>query len=154
MSDLKSLTHGDSMLRSMLAVVVCGLLFGCGGAPEDGEPTQGNELLDTQVEPDEGASNTVSAFAVYASSMTGAYVTFNSYGEHFIVQDTVRDGLNALAQLSDGSTCWNTGTAGTAVDCDFSFPEGITIYFRACVGEAGPRQIYSCAGWKAANTAN
>ena len=44
------------MPRSMLALVVCGLLFGCGGAPGDGESTQGNEAPYTQVEPREGAS--------------------------------------------------------------------------------------------------
>jgi hypothetical protein len=138
----------------MLALVVCGLLFGCGGAPGDGESTQGNEAPYTQVEPREGASGTVSALAVYASSLTGAYVTFNSYGEHFIVQDTARDGHSALVQLSSGSTCWNSGGAGTTVDCNYDFPEGITIYFRACVGESGPRLILACAGWTAANTAN
>ncbi|WPB76906.1 hypothetical protein KYC5002_49005 [Archangium violaceum] len=99
----------------------------------------------------------MSQLAVYASSRAGAYVTFNSYGDHFVVQDTAADGHSALVQILNGgtaSTCRNNLGAGRTVDCNYNFAEGRTILFRACVGEYGARKIIACADFKSANTAN
>jgi hypothetical protein len=143
------------MRRSMLALTVCGLLYGCGPA-EEGGLIEGSAPPETQAEAGEAETGTVSEFQVYASSRAGAYVTFNSYGDHFVIQDTASDGYSALVQIDAAnlSECWNANGAGTSVDCNRNFTEGINIRFRACVGENGTKRVIGCAEWKTANTKN
>jgi hypothetical protein len=141
-----------------LALTVCGLLFGCGGQPGDGEPMQDTEAPATQAE--QPTEDAVSATAVYTSYIIGAYVTFNSYGDHFVVQDERADGHSAVAQIYNPNTgnysyCWNNRGAGTSVDCNRDFPEGIRISFRACTGESSTGRLVACASsWTGANTGN
>jgi hypothetical protein len=140
------------MRRSMLALTVCGLLYGCGPA-EDSEPIEGSPQPTAPVEAGETETGTVSEFKVYASSWAGSYVTFNSYGDHFVIQDTAADSAYAMVQILTPTyyECWNKGGAGTTKDCNFNFPENIEIRFRACTGK--PNDL-KCAGWKTANTQN
>jgi hypothetical protein len=149
----------NTMSRSMhvLALTLCGMLFGCGGEPVDGAPTQGTEAPATQAEPTDGH---VSVSALYSSYIVGAYVTFDSYGDHFFVRDERADGHAAVAHIHNHSNgnytyCWNTNGAGTTVDCNRDFPEGIRISFRACSGEYSSGRLISCAsGWTYASTGN
>ncbi|MDC0710244.1 hypothetical protein POL68_17335 [Stigmatella sp. ncwal1] len=142
--------------RSMVALTVCSLLFGCGSAPEDGEPIEENASPGMEAAPQQEDFGTVSEFKVYVSSHAGAYVTFNSYGDHFVIQDTASDGHSALVQIDAAnlSECWNNNGAGTTVDCNRNFTEGINIRFRACVGEYTTKNVIGCSAWKTANTTN
>jgi hypothetical protein len=149
------------MFRSVsaLALVTCGLLAGCGGQPGEEESLQGPQTPDTQAAPSEVSGRPVSASAVYAAAVTGAYVTFNSYGDHLIVQDTAADGHSALGILYNYNSgtyfyCWNSRGAGTTVDCNYNFAEGITVAFFACTAESGDGTLIACSPATYANTAN
>jgi hypothetical protein len=52
------------------------------------------------------------------------------------------------------SYCWNSNGAGTSVNCNRDFPEGIQISFRACTGEGSTGRLVSCGPWVVANTTN
>ncbi|WP_338279776.1 hypothetical protein [Corallococcus caeni] len=139
-----------------LALVVGGLLFGCGGVPEESDSAQGVEVQDAQGSETAG---TVTASAVTSSSVYGASVTFNSNGDNFTVNDTAADSHSAVAQIYNYNTgntsyCWNTSGAGTSVTCNRDFAEGIRIRFRACTGESGSGNLVNCAAWVTVSTAN
>ncbi|RKG97180.1 hypothetical protein D7V97_34625 [Corallococcus sp. CA053C] len=142
-----------------LTLTLCGLLFGCGGQPEDGESTEVLDAPDTQVMPAEGAEGTVTASAISTMSVFGASVSFNSNGDNFTVRDTAADGHSAVAHIYNSNTgsysfCWNSSGSGTSVTCNRNFAEGILIRFRACTGEAGTGRLVNCSDWKTVSTAN
>jgi hypothetical protein len=135
------------------------LLGGCVGA----EPIEGEEALDTQSQAEEGTAEAASAIST-TRCITGSCVTFESYGDHLYVQDTAPDGHSAVGQLwwPNGwpgytfATCWNPNGAGTVKNCNYNYPEGITIYFRSCLGEYGSQTVldWTCSIWVPASTAN
>jgi hypothetical protein len=165
----------------MFALTLCGLLFGCGGLPEDGEPTQAPEVTepdtqvtpeagefleaheapepDTQGTPTEGAEGTVSAATVWENSYPGSFVRFNSVGDNFYVSDTLRDGRLAVAQIKNLNTgqyyyCANRYGAGTTAFCNLDFVEGHWLIFRACTSEEGFLRAACNPNWTGANSAN
>lgn len=142
------------MTRSIpaLALVVGGLLFGCGGMPEEGESTQVSEMQSPDVAPPAPSEAEVSASQITTVSIAGASVRFNSDTDNFVVSDTASDGHSAVAHIynyntGNYSTCWNSQGAGTSKTCDRSFANGINIGFRACTGESGPGTLVACSVW-------
>ncbi|WP_375757567.1 hypothetical protein [Corallococcus exercitus] len=130
------------MTRSIpaLALMVSGLLFGCGGMPEEGE---------TQ-EPQAGSEGTVTQSEVTTIVHPGATVIYNSNTDTFTVRDTAADGHSAVATIYNHITgsdtrCWNSGGVDTSVQCFRNFPNGPRLTIRACTGEAGPGTLLSCS---------
>ncbi|MHA7629156.1 hypothetical protein [Corallococcus sp. M7] len=127
------------MTRSIpaLALMVGGLLFGCGGMPEEGDsqaPSEGN----------------VTQSEVTTIVHPGATVFYNSNTDTFTVRDTAADGHSAVATIYNQGTgsdtrCWNSNGAGTDVQCFRNFPNGPRLTIRACTGEAGPGTLISCS---------
>lgn len=77
-----------------------------------------------------------------------ARVTFQSSGELFRIFDQSGDGHSAVVVywLSDGSGPhygWNRDGSGTQFDVDLELAEGDWIFYRACLGEYGPRTLVS-----------
>jgi hypothetical protein len=149
---MNALTHSQTqrnpMTRSIsaLALVVGGLLFGCGGMPEEGE-MQG---------PQAAPENNVSQSAVVVASTTGVTVSYNSTNDTFTVQDTLNDGYDVVADIINQRTgatavCWNWTGAGTIRNCDRNFPNNPKLSFRACVGSRATGSLYSCSPWTTAN---
>ncbi|CAM4325473.1 MULTISPECIES: hypothetical protein [Corallococcus] len=137
------------MTRSIpaLALVVGGLLFGCGGMPEEGE---------TQ-EPQAGSEGNVSQSAVQTNLVSGVTVTYTPATDTFTVHDTLADGHSAVADIINHNTgsntqCWNPNGAGTSKSCERNYPNKPVISFRACTGEYGPRRLVACSGWLTINS--
>ncbi|RYZ39922.1 MAG: hypothetical protein EOO72_08875 [Myxococcaceae bacterium] len=130
------------MTRSIpaLALMVGGLLFGCGGMPEEGDsqaPSEGN----------------VTQSAVHVITHPGVIVTFNTDTDTFVVQDNLADGHSAVAEIINRNTgsvtqCWNAQGAGTTNFCTRNYPNNPQISVRACTGEAGTSSLVSCSAWK------
>ncbi|MFF3374510.1 hypothetical protein ACFYXF_16390 [Streptomyces sp. NPDC002680] len=82
----------------------------------------------------------------------GAAVWFKAYGDHVWVADIEADGHSAVG-LSyvpyDGvdTENWVTGGNGTTVDFNYDFTENAYVYYRACVGESGTGDYFSCSSW-------
>ncbi|WP_105975837.1 hypothetical protein [Streptomyces geranii] len=82
----------------------------------------------------------------------GAAVWFKAYGDHVWVKDIEADGHSAVG-LSyvpyDGidTENWVTGGNGTTVDFNYDFTENAYVYYRACVGESGTGDYFSCSSW-------
>jgi hypothetical protein len=132
------------------------MLGGCVGA----EPLEGDEALDAQSEEQSEVQAEPEQTAEAASEMTAwhcinsaACARFEAYGDHLEVSDALGDGHSAVGQISGYGTCWNPNGAGTVVDCNFDTAE-TTIYFRACTGEYGTKQILSCTPWIQTSAAN
>lgn len=75
-------------------------------------------------------------------------VTFQSYGEHLLINDRAGDGHSAVVLYwrSDGSGPyygWNASGTGTQVDVNLELAEGEWIFYKACVGEYGTRTLIS-----------
>ncbi|RKG65245.1 hypothetical protein D7V80_23960 [Corallococcus sp. CA054B] len=126
------------MTRSIpaLALMVSGLLFGCGGMPEESDsqaPSEGN----------------VTQSLVTTITGTGVTVVYNSTSDSFTVRDTAADGHSAVARIYNGNTgsttyCWNSNGAGTSVVCDRSYPNNPLLRISACTGEAGSGTLVAC----------
>ncbi|WNG20290.1 hypothetical protein [Cystobacter fuscus] len=111
-------------------------------------------MPDVSVEPAESETGTVSALAKTSARYgNAAVVTFNSSGDSFSIQDTAADDHSAVAQVSGHGYYWNPNGAGSSKSFTINFAEGITIKFRACVGEHATKKILHCGDWKTANTA-
>ncbi|AFE04466.1 hypothetical protein COCOR_02087 [Corallococcus coralloides DSM 2259] len=127
------------MTRSIpaLALVVGGLLFGCGGMPEEG---------DSQV-PSEGNVSQSAVTYIYGNGVT---VVYNSASDSFTVHDTLADGHSAVARIYNSNTgsttyCWNSNGAGTSAVCNRNYPNNPLLRISACTGEAGPGTIVACS---------
>ncbi|MET7698897.1 hypothetical protein [Streptomyces sp. NPDC005485] len=78
--------------------------------------------------------------------------------EQLKVQDNNQDGHSAVLFWSRGGTdfgsVWATSGVGTATTEDVNFPEGVTVSFRVCAGEAGPAEILldTCGSWRTVTT--
>jgi hypothetical protein len=73
-------------------------------------------------------------------------VTFQAAGEVFTIFDQRADGHSAVVQywLSDGSgphLGWNPNGNGTQTTLNLDLAEGDWIYYRACLGEYGPKTL-------------
>ncbi|MFE5244984.1 MULTISPECIES: hypothetical protein [unclassified Streptomyces] len=112
-----------------------------------------------------GLVATVGAFAISvamsgsASATEGVWVydttfsaeaKFFSYGEHFRVTDVASDGHSAVGrwrQTGPDSTyhyCWDAdGANGNYNDCNYALPEGAYVYYEACIGEYGTRDVWT-----------
>ena len=129
------------------------MLGGCAGAESiDGDESldaqsgiQIEESTEVQTEP-EMTAEAASAVKTPWVCITGACVSFETYGDHLFVWDTVADGHSAVGEISGYGRCWNANGAGTTVDCDFDTAEA-AIAFRACTGESGPKQLLTCSPW-------
>ncbi|WP_433308793.1 hypothetical protein ACQP0U_18805 [Micromonospora sp. CA-269861] len=79
------------------------------------------------------------------ATMSGAKVTFTSYGDSFSVCDTETDGLNVYNEYKyirkDGSLQhdleYNGLGSGTCASYDHDFGEGRSVTFRACLDMPG-----------------
>ncbi|QAT83589.1 hypothetical protein EJ065_2003 [Corallococcus coralloides] len=130
------------MTRSIpaLALMVGGLLFGCGGMPEEGE---------TQ-EPQAGSEGTVTQSEVTTIVHPGATVNYNSNIDTFTVRDTAADGLDAVATIYNHGTgsdtrCWNSYGPGTVEQCFRNYPNGPRLTIRACTGNSRTGALNSCS---------
>ncbi|MBN8231252.1 hypothetical protein JYK02_27410 [Corallococcus macrosporus] len=140
------------MTRSIPALALAGLLFGCGGMPEEAESTLVSEAQSPDVAPPEASAGEVSASQITTVTIAGSSVRYNSDTDNFVVSDTAADGHSAVAHIYNYNTgnytmCWNSQGAGTTRTCDRSFANGINIAFRACTGEAGPGTLVACSVW-------
>ncbi|NOK18099.1 hypothetical protein [Corallococcus carmarthensis] len=139
------------MSRSIpaLALVVGGLLFGCGGMPEEGETLEAQE---SQAAPE----GNVTQSAVTTVTISGASISYNSTSDSFTVRDTLADGHSAVAVVYNhrtGSTgsCWNKNGAGTSAVCDRSYPNNPQLSISACTGEYSTGALIACSGWVPVN---
>lgn len=97
----------------------------------------------------------------YTSDGNGS-VWFDSYGEHFTVNDWAPDGYGVVGELAktvcggpEGSHCWrqrvgstyNTnGYHGAPAHENFSIAEGTTVHYRACLYDGD--DWIGCGDWK------
>lgn len=133
-----SQTKGKTMTRSIpaLALMVSGLLFGCGGMPEEG---------DSQA-PSEG---TVTQSVVTTIVHTGVTVVYNSTTDTFTVYDTLADGHSAVARIRNTLTgsltyCWNSKGEGTYEVCTRNYPNNPLLRISACKGESKEGTTFEC----------
>ncbi|NNC14549.1 hypothetical protein HJC22_02230 [Corallococcus exiguus] len=129
------------MTRSIpaLALVVGGLLFGCGGLPEEDE-----------VAVPEGE---VSQSAVKYIKHTGVNVAYNPANDNVTVNDTLSDGHSAVAVIynpNTGSTteCWNSNGVGTSHTCNRDYPNNPLLRIKACTGESSTMKTGSCSAFQ------
>ncbi|WP_405815847.1 hypothetical protein OG241_15005 [Streptomyces sp. NBC_01390] len=79
----------------------------------------------------------------------GSQVWFKSYGDHIWVKDTDADGHSAVGWSYvpyDGvnTTNWVTSGNGDSGDFNYDFTENAYVYYKACVGESGTGDYFSC----------
>ncbi|MCX5201498.1 hypothetical protein OG897_08535 [Streptomyces sp. NBC_00237] len=95
------------------------------------------------------------------SSVTGASVWFLADGDVIKIRDTKADGLSAVAQVhfsggvSYKDNLWNNGGNGSTREYSYgtAVPEGVFVYYRACVGKSATHTLVRCDDeWKATNT--
>lgn len=95
------------------------------------------------------------------SSIAGASVWFLANGDVIKIKDTQADGLSAVAQVhfSGGVTIkdnlWHNSGSGTTGEYSYGtrVPEGVFVYYRACVGKSATHTLVRCdTKWKATNT--
>lgn len=129
------------MTRSIpaLALVVGGVLFGCGGMPEEGE-----------VAVPEGE---VSQSKVTYVSHTGVSVAYNSDNDNVTVTDTLSDGHSGVAVIynpNTGSTtqCWVSTGVGTSHTCNRDYPNNPLLRIKACTGESASGNIGPCSNFQ------
>lgn len=63
------------------------------------------------------------------------------------VCDEVKDGHSGVGKFrwSGGSkTVWATGGATTCEDDQSNIPEGVTVYYKACIGDKSTGKIWDC----------
>jgi hypothetical protein len=77
---------------------------------------------------------------------------FFAYGEHFRVSDVRADGHAAVGRwrqpgpesVSQYHYCWDAdGALNGYNDCNYALPEGTYVYYEACIGEYGPRDVWT-----------
>ncbi|MEY2242076.1 hypothetical protein AB8A21_03825 [Streptomyces sp. BF23-18] len=75
---------------------------------------------------------------------------FFSYGEHFRVEDVRADGHSAVGRWRHPGPddqyhyCWDAdGALNGFADCNYGLPEGTYVYYEACVGEYGDRDVWT-----------
>lgn len=73
---------------------------------------------------------------------------FVSYGDHFYLNDNLKDGAGCYASWDDDAghagTFTNTKGAGTTVHRNYDFPEGAFIRFKVCVTDNGVLWVDTC----------
>ncbi|MFF9204269.1 hypothetical protein ACF1AE_21110 [Streptomyces sp. NPDC014986] len=85
----------------------------------------------------------------------GAAAWFKHDGDVFWSQDTKADGHSAVTRVYVSSVgiahnLWNPDGNGAARYKSYgtAIPEGTTVYYQACIGEHGTKEIISCTpGW-------
>ncbi|RYZ40080.1 MAG: hypothetical protein EOO71_17495 [Myxococcaceae bacterium] len=124
------------MYRSILALAVCGLLFGCGGQPEDGESLQGTETSDTQSGSSGDAERPVEAFSNQYAATSGALAWVSDF-DNLYIKDTAGDGLGAAAVLWVAGLryeVWATNGHNSENVRNLDFPPNQQGFLYACVG--------------------
>jgi hypothetical protein len=120
------------------------LLGGCGSI-------EGDDEMDGQFQAEGETDEAASAIGT-TRCISGACVTFESYGDHLYVQDTASDGRGAVGQISGFTPCYNSSGAGTVRDCNYNLSG--TIHFRACLGDGGQVLWGTCSVWVPAPAGN
>jgi hypothetical protein len=80
-----------------------------------------------------------------------AEAKFFAYGEHFRVSDVRADGHAAVGRWRQPGPvdvaryhyCWDAdGALNGYNDCNYALDEGTYVYYEACIGEYGPRDVW------------
>ncbi|MFF0588638.1 hypothetical protein ACFYWD_21985 [Streptomyces sp. NPDC003781] len=79
-----------------------------------------------------------------------AEAKFFAYGEHMRVTDVRADNHSAVGRWrqtgpdSQYHYCWDADGANNGYnDCNYALPEGTYVYYQACIGEYGTRDVWT-----------